>query len=113
MLTTDDFLTPPSRRVEVVTLPVRGGQAAVRGLLSIEAVRLSDAIREAAGDAQRLLAIQVAAFLCDAQGQALLSFDQAMVAVGNMEPGDLRALIEAGTRMNRMTDETIEEVAKN
>jgi plasmid replication initiation protein len=113
MLTAEDFLTPPSRRVSIVDLPVRGGQAAVRGLFAMEAVRLSDALREAAGDPQKLLATQLAAFLCDADGHALLSLDQAMNAVGNMEPSDLRALIEAGNRINRLTDETIEEVAKN
>lgn len=113
MLTAEDFLSPPTRRVSIVDLPVRGGQAAVRGLFAMEAVRLSDALREAAGEPQKLMAIQIAAFLCDAEGHALLSLDQAMNAVGNMEPADLRAVIEAGTKLNRLTDDTVEDAAKN
>lgn len=113
MLKAEDFLAPPVRRIQVVDLPIKGGQAAVRGLFAMEAVRLSDALKEAGTEGQRLLAVQLAAFLSDADGHPLLTLDQAMNAVGNIEPADLKAIIEAGTRLNRLTDDTIEEASKN
>ena len=113
MLTAADFLAPPVRRTQVVDLPVKGGQVAVRGLFAMESVRLSDALKEASGESQRLLAVQLAAFVSDTEGRPLFTVEQAMNALGNMEPADLKAIIEAGTKLNRLTDETIEEAGKN
>ncbi len=112
MLTSaDDFLRPPVRRTVQVRLPVRGDVAIVRGLLVVEGVKLADDLRAASG--LDLIAIQLAAYLCDEAGNSILSIAQAKAAVNNIEAQDARAILEAGVKLNSVDDTGVEEAAKN
>lgn len=111
MLTTDDLLAAPIRRTLAVHLPVRGKTAYVRGLLAVEAMQFANSLDGIEGEA--MLAAQLAAFLSDDKGNALLTLDQAQIAVRNLYPEDLRALLKAGAAFNTLSDESLEAAAKN
>lgn len=114
MLSTSDFLQPAPRRLQAVDLPVRGGQALVRGLLALEAMALSDRLQKLdAENRHEILATQLCAYLSDDRGMAILTPEQAQQAVALMEPVDLREILQAGQAMNSIGDKAVEAAEKN
>lgn len=113
MLTAEDLLNPPPVPVKAVPLPSRGGSVYVRSLSGLQALALGDWIKDCADDKGRVVAAQLAAFLSDADGKALLDLEKALRLVDTLNSRDIRAIITAGSDLNRLDDTGVEEAAKN
>lgn len=112
------LLQMPARNVREVATPKRGGSVWVRELLGYEALRLRDSIvavtDTASVDGQaRVLAVQLAAFLCDESGATLCDVDQALTVVAAWYPPDILAVIKAGLDLNRTDEAGVEAAEKN
>jgi len=112
MLTADELLAVPPRRVVAVVLPIRGGEVGVRALTAGEAIAASEALKARADDAAGL-AIQLAWYLSDAAGAQLLTVEGARAFIQASDQQDVRALLEAGLKLNRADDEGLEDARKN
>lgn len=110
MLNKDQLMKP--RRV---TREVRlgDGSVLVRSLSARDALRLEQAIGEAKGDLERLLAVQLVAFVSDKDGNGLLSDEDAMALLSVRGPGEVRAICEAGMGLNAFGADGVEAAGGN
>ena len=112
MLTADELLTVPPRRVVAVTLPVRGAVVGVRALTAAEAIASGEAMKDRKDTADGL-AIQLAWYLSDPNGNQLLTIEGARTFIATQDQQDARAILEAGLALNKVDDEGIEAARKN
>lgn len=102
----------PSRITREVILPVRGTPVTVRALYAGEAIRLEQSLR-ASDSVAKTTAMLVAAYLSTPDGYDVYTPEQALDVLERTAPRDVRALIEAGQKLNSLEDEAIEAAAKN
>lgn len=106
-----DQLMKPRRATREVKLA--DGSVLVRSLSARDALRLEQAIGDAKGDLEKLLAAQLVVFVSDKDGNALLSDEDAMALLSARGPGEVRAICEAGMALNAFGTDGVEAAGGN
>jgi hypothetical protein len=112
-LTKAALLNGTGRKLEAVKLPELGGFVYVRGLTVPELALLADKLATLDADKQpaECTAVHLAAFVCDEDGQAVLTFEEAMQFVASKTHQIPARIVSAGTRLNSMDMEAIDKAA--
>ena len=117
MLTRDDILAKDDLPVERVSVPEWGGHVYVRTLSArerdaFEAAQLIQGKRRVRLDLQDVRARFAALVICDQHGKPLFTHHD-IPKLTSKSAAALNRIYEAGQRLNGMTDEDFEELAKN
>lgn len=110
MLTREQFLSGPKPTLEEVQCPALGGSVFVRGL----SVGELDAFEAESTDADRrhLRARIAVVSVCDQDGKPLLT-KQDVPALSTLAAHALAPIVDASTRLNKLSEEAVEDLAKN
>lgn len=108
------------RVVHVLTLPaITEGDVTrpaidlyVRAITGAEFFELGARVNKAEGTTAQN-GVQLEAYVCDAEGNALLAPGEGTQWMGSIEAGAMRRLIKAGDKLNALTDDAVEEELKN
>lgn len=115
-LSIDEILAADNLKPQEVPIPEWGGTVFVRTLSALEAIRLSGLLQDISGDpiriAQERVVMALSAYLCDADGNALATVEQARAIAGKRATA-VNAIVEAGHRINSVDANTAEGAAKN
>jgi hypothetical protein len=106
-----DLLTGVVRVVKPVQLSSRGVH--VRQLTAVELMSMQDALVAAGEDKVKLLSVQVATYLCSLEGERVLTDEDAGKFVNLYSGIDVKRIIKAGSELNSIDDQAVEEAAKN
>jgi hypothetical protein len=111
------LLGPFKRNVRTVELPVRTDlKIFVRQHTAGENLRYHEAVSAIPdGERQaRFVPMCLAAHVCDAEGQLLLTFEEAQKFVDDhLYPLDVKALCTAAAEINALSDQAVGEAEKN
>ena len=110
MLTREQLMKPRRATREV---KLADGSVLVRGLSARDALALEKAIGDAKGNLEKLLAVQLVAFVSDKDGNPLLSDEDAMTLLAARGPGEVRAICEAGMALNAFGADGVEAAGGN
>lgn len=113
MTLTVDQLLASRPFVREVVLKDRDGSVNVRPLPAGEALAFHGALKAADEDSKALVALQLVAYLSNADGSALVNAEQAAQLVDVLSQRDIAAILSAGAEVNRIDDKTVEDAAKN
>lgn len=91
-----------------VNLRILTGRAA----LDLE-TRLRKADRESAEGVAAMVAIQIAAFVCDKSGKPILSEEDAAQLVGQYSASQVRQIVAEGAKLNALGAQSVEEAGGN
>ena len=75
--------------------------------------RLRKSDSQTAEGVAAMVAIQIAAFVCDDNGKAILSEEDAAVLVGQYAASQVRQIVAEGARLNALGDKSVEEAGGN
>lgn len=111
----DELLAAKPNRVKSVE--VDGiGSISLRVLSGREALDLEVLLRgerDTAEQIARLVAVQLAAFICDETGKTILSQEDAAQLVDQWSANQVRQVIRAGSQMNALGAESVEAAGGN
>lgn len=116
MITAKDVLSIVDREVKEVA--IRGGTVYVRSLSAGEHVELIRAQGEASrgsdgSDYVPTLVLQLAAFMCNEDGEAILSAEQAEEFARKRHPDSLQTIVGAALSLNGWGSKSREEITGN
>ncbi len=115
ILTRDLLLAAKPRKVE--TVDVEGiGHVCIRSLSARDALALEVQMRGDRDSAEGLASIvgaQLASFICDAEGNQILSIEDAAQLVVHWSANQVRAVIREGVRLNALGSDSVEEAGGN
>jgi hypothetical protein len=106
-----DLLTGVVRVVNPVKLSSR--VVHIRQLTAIELMAMQDQLVAAGDDKAKLIAVQVSAYLSNEDGSKALTDDQSAQFVNLYSGLDVKRIIKAGSSLNSIDDEAVEQAAKN
>lgn len=115
-LTAAQILAADDIKIEEVEIPEWGGKVYVRTLTGRErdAFEASTVSEEGVAVQLRNLRARFAAIVCcNEEGERLFPTDQAESALGSKSSVPLDRIWDAGRALNRMDEDSIEELAKN
>jgi hypothetical protein len=111
-LTRDQFLSPCELRVEKVPAPEKGGIAYVRVMSGIERDLFESSIAANRNDRSNFRGRLLVRCICDESGKLLFTPEDA--ALLGAQPGTLvDRLAKVAMRINRMTDDSLEDAKGN
>ncbi len=103
-----------SRRVvKEVRLRHFVGKRYVRALFAIEGLKLDAVLKAHEGDAQKLIAAQLAFYLSNADGSDVATIENADSLLSEYSVTDTARILRAGLALNRLDDDAVEDAAKN
>lgn len=114
-LSKQEFLEPPTLRVEPVDLPVKGGTVYIRKLdvdaqiqFEAEVATLDES------DTKAFTAISLASYLCTESGEPFVTIGEMRERMGKLDPADVKAIMDRGIAMNRgLSAKAVEAAAGN
>lgn len=107
------LLEKRARRVARVELTHRPDLVIyVRGFTGREFLELGEKLNKAEG-AKASHAVQLEAFVCDAEGNSLLADGEGLQFIDVLDQADMRRIMAAGEKMNALTDAAVETEIKN
>lgn len=109
ILSKESFIRKPRK---VVPVDLDDGRVYVRAVTAAEAMDLEVAMTDVK-DLKQSTAIQLAAFLSDQDGGALLTVDEALEAIGTRSPADVQAILKQGYSLNSLDAKALEETSGN
>jgi len=117
MLTRDQILSAQDKPIETVDVPEWGGQVCVRTMGAKERDQWQDSMMEGKGKNRKMNLANITASLCvlcmsDENG-ALLFSRADVAALGEKSAAAMQRVFNAAARLNGITEEDIEELAKN
>ncbi len=102
-----------ARRVTRVETPSRPDlDLHVRAITGAEFMELGSRMNKAEG-ATASTGVQLEAYVCDAEGNALLAAGEGVQFMESLEAADMRRLMKAGDKLNALSDESVEAELKN
>lgn len=107
-----------SRLVKAVPLPRAKTVAYVRALFATEQLDLEEALRGVPeGDPPRQrqrasMAVQVAAYVCDAEGAPIYTQETARAALDAIYAVDMREILNEANKLNTISDDALEDTEK-
>jgi hypothetical protein len=111
----EELLAFKPKRVKSVDIPGIGA-VCLRVLTAREALALEVGLRQDRSTPEGMegmVAVQLAAFICDESGVPLLSLDDAKQLVGQWSANQIRVCIQHGADLNGLGETAVEEAGKN
>ncbi len=102
-----------NRVVKEVKLRHFDGKRYVRVLFAIEGLQLDAILKAHDGDAPKLIAMQLAFYLSNADGSDVATIENADSLLSEYSVTDTARILRAGLALNRLDDDAVEDAAKN
>lgn len=114
-LSREQILSVEDIKIETVEMPEWGGSVCIRSLSGAERDALEWSVKKAAESGalgQNARARFAAAFVCDESGKAIFSEGDIEV-LGKKSASALERIWKAGNKLNKLSDDEVEGLAKN
>ena len=113
MLSKEDILKADDLKREIINVPEWGGEVQIRTMTGEERDSFdSEMIRDEKKTFKNIRAKFLALIICDDNGKRVFS-DEDISALGKKSAAALDRIFSAGQKLNKLTNEDIEDLAKN